>query len=106
MNPNGRLPGNRAKPGELADAQGGSLVNRIPKPIPWGAFNSFGIGVLHDGKPTIMMLDRQPTDDLEEVCGVILLLLGMMVPKPGPLDWATVPENVRRHFREVMVAGG
>lgn len=106
MNPNGRLPHKLAKPGELADAQGGSLVNRVPKPIPWDVFITCGIRVLHDGKPIVMALDKQPTDDLSEVYGVFLLLFGMMSPKPGPLDWATVPEIVRRHFREVAVSGG
>jgi hypothetical protein len=81
MFPNSR----QAKPGELADAQGGSLLNKIPKPLPWE------------------VLEPQSMDDLNEAIGLCILLLGMTMPKPGPLDWATVPETLRRHFREVEV---
>jgi hypothetical protein len=101
MNPNGRLPRNLARPGELSDAQGGALFNKMPQAIPWEVFLTFGIRVLRDGKPLVLVLEWQPADDVSEVIQVVLLLIGMMTPKPGPIDWATVPENIRRHFREV-----
>lgn len=115
MNPNGRFSTRKvALPGELSDAQGGALVNKVPTPIPWEAFIGCGIRVFHEGKPAVFMLDLQTLsaeakechfianlDDINESVGVILLLIGMLVPKQGPLDWATVPENVKRHFREV-----
>ena len=104
MNPNGHphSPRRPAAPGQLSDAFGGALPqaqNKIPDPIPWGAFVSCGMRVLDEGKPAVMVLDPQQFADLDEAVSLFRLLLSMHTPKPGPIAWETVPEGVRRHFR-------
>ncbi len=109
MNPNGRprIPLRPAMPGQLSDAQGGVLLNQIPDAIPWDAFVACGLRVLHEGKPTVVMLAPEHTTDVDEVVSLFRLLLSMHTPKPGPLAWETVSECVRRHFRFVspLLAG-
>ena len=101
MNPNGHphLPRRPAPPGQLSDAQGGVILNKIPDPIPWDTFVACGLRVLHDGKPAVMLLDPQHTTDVDEAISLFRLLLALHTPKPGPLAWETVPEEVKRHFR-------
>jgi hypothetical protein len=93
-----RRPPTGQQPPNLA---GGVLLNKIPDAIPWETMRFFCMRVLYDGKPIIVVLEPQHTDDVDEAISLFRLLLAMMVPKPGPLDWDTVPENVRRHFRVV-----
>ena len=106
MNPNGHphIPRRPAQPGQLFDAQGGPIRNQIPDPIPWDAFVSCGLRVLHEGKPAVVVLDPQHTTDVDEAIALFRLLLAIHTPKPGPLAMETVPENVRRHFRFVHPA--
>ncbi len=103
MNPNRHphLPRRPAMPGQLSDGQGGVLLNKIPDPIPWGAFVGCALRIMDEGKPAVVVLDPQTTTDVDEAISLFRVLLAMHTPKPGPLAWETVPENVRRHFRFV-----
>ena len=73
----------------------------MPDPIPWDAFVACGLRVLNEGQPAVAMLAPKPTTDVDEAISLLRLLLAVHTPKPGPMAWETVPENVRRHFRFV-----
>ena len=109
MNHNGhRHPIHRPIAQQLADAQelansqvGGLLLNKILDPIPFDAFVACGMRVLHEGQVAVFVFEPQPMTDLGEAVALFRLLVSMHTPKPGPLDWNTVPETVRRHFRSL-----
>ena len=101
MNPNGNQHLPRRPAGHLFDAMGHTIAPKIPDPIPWDAYISCGLRVLHEGNPTVVVLDPQHTTDVDEAISLFRLLLAVHTPKSGPLAWETVPETIRRHFRFV-----
>ena len=70
-----------------------------PPPSPYQAFVACGIHVYLDGKIQPVALDPQPIDSVDEAFQLLKLLITASRPKPAPLDWSTVPENIQRHFR-------
>ena len=66
--------------------------------IPWPAYISCGIKVAVDGKVKLALFTPQPMETAEETFQVLRLILAAQAPKPGPIDWQSVPPEVQRHF--------
>ena len=82
--------------------QRGLLLNKkqaLPPPIPYGAFIGCGLHVYLDGKIQPAILAPQPIDSVDEAFQLLQLLITASRPKPAPLDWSTVPEDIQRYFR-------
>lgn len=78
--------------------KGGVQLQRVPV-IPWQAFVACGLQVYSDGKVQPCIFDPQPMVTADEAFQVLRFLMATQRPKPGPIAWKTVPEEVRRHFR-------
>jgi hypothetical protein len=78
--------------------KGGVQLQRVPV-IPWDAFVSCGLKVHKDRKMQSCIFDPQPMTTADEAFQVLRLLIATQRPKPGPIAWETVPEEVARHFR-------
>lgn len=101
MNHNNRLSHARSPIQLPPGLQGAKLIDKIPDAIPYEAYITCAIRVLQDGKPLVVVLEPQHTNDVDEAIALFRLLLAAHTPKPGPIDWGTVPESVRRHFQVV-----
>lgn len=93
---------------------GGVSLQRVPV-IPWKIFVGIGIQFYKDGKVQLGIFDPQPMIDAEDAFQTLRLLMCVqqqtikalmyitkMAPlerQPGPLQWDTVPESVKKHFR-------
>jgi hypothetical protein len=84
--------------------KGGVPLQRVPV-IPWNAFVACGLKVCLNGKMRSCIFDPQPMVTADEAFQVMRLLLAVQNPKPGPIAWETVPEEVQRHFRFMDEAG-
>lgn len=80
--------------------QGGIQLQKVPV-IPWEGFVACGLKVFdeQDKKVKVAIFDPQPMDEIDEAFQTLRLLIAAQSPKPGPVDWATVPEEVTRHFK-------
>lgn len=78
--------------------KGGVQLQRVPV-IPWDAFVSCGLNAYKDGKVRTCIFDPQPMVTADEAFQVLRFLMAAQRPKPGPIAWDTVPEEVVRHFR-------
>ena len=68
--------------------------------IPWEAYIAFGIHVFVDGKMNVAVFDPDPVEikTPEDALNLMRFILSAQGGKPGPADWGTVPEGVRKHF--------
>ena len=78
--------------------KGGVPLQRVPV-IPWSAFVSCGMHVYVEEKLRPAIFDPKPAETADEVMQVMRFLLAAQQKRPGPIDWKTVPESVKRHFR-------
>ena len=85
-------------PRSLPEAiKGGIPLQKIPV-FPWEAFVACGLKVFRDGKLKMATFAPEPMEEVDEVFQVLRLILAAQSPKPGPIDWKTVPLAVQRHF--------
>ena len=78
--------------------RGGVQLQRVPV-ISWDAFVACGLQVYESGKVRAAIFDPKPMEDADEAFQTLRLLVAAQGKKPGPINWDSVPEEVRRHFR-------
>ena len=78
--------------------RGGISLQQVPL-IPYEMFVACGIKTHFANEIRMAFFDPQPMETLDEVFQTLRFLISSQVPKPGPIKWETVPEEVQRHFR-------